>query len=351
MPKVAIIGTTTWGTTLGMVLAHKKVAVRLWARTEREAINLKNAASSLALPPGAEFPPENMSITSSLAEALTHADAIIMAVPSQSMRQNVNLIAGYLKRWMVIISAAKGLELGTNRRMSQVIAEEIEPQFRPRICVLSGPNLAAEIMSNRPAATVVAAEKEFIARKAQRLLSTPSLCVYTNTDVVGVELGGALKNIIALGAGMADGLDYGDNAKAAFISRGLTEITALAVALGANPLTLSGLAGLGDLIATCASPLSRNHYLGVELTKGRSLTEITDSMEGIAEGVTTTSAAWDLAQEMGLEMPITEKIYQVLYRGLDPREAAAELMNAQATHELAGRKWTLFSLFRRRKST
>jgi glycerol-3-phosphate dehydrogenase (NAD(P)+) len=206
-------------------------------------------------------------------------------------------------------------------------------------------------MSSRPAATVVAAEKEFIARKAQRLLNAPNLCVYTNTDVVGVELGGALKNIIALGAGMADGLEYGDNAKAAFISRGLTEITALAVALGANPLTLSGLAGLGDLIATCASPLSRNHYLGVELTKGRSLTEITDSMEGIAEGVTTTSAAWDLAQEMGLEMPITEKIYQVLYRGLNPREAAAELMNAQATHELAGRKWTLFSLFRRRKST
>jgi glycerol-3-phosphate dehydrogenase (NAD(P)+) len=349
MPKVAIIGTTSWGMTLGVVLAHKKVDVRLWARTEREAISLRNTTLGPALPPGVDFPPEHMSVTSSLAEAMTHADAVIIAVPSQSMRQNVNLIAGYLKRWMIIISAAKGLELGTNKRMSQVIAEEIEPQFRPRVCVLSGPNLAAEIMRDLPAATVVAAEKEFIARKAQRLLSAPNLCVYTNSDVVGVELGGALKNIVALGAGMADGLGYGDNAKATFISRGLTEITALAVTLGANPLTLSGLAGLGDLIATCASPLSRNHYLGVELTKGRPLTEITDSMEGIAEGVTTTSAAWDLAQEMGLEMPITEKIYQVLYRGHDPREAAAELMNAQATHELAGRKWTLFSLFRRRR--
>jgi glycerol-3-phosphate dehydrogenase (NAD(P)+) len=349
MPKVVIIGTTSWGMTLGVVLAHKKVDVRLWARTEREAISLRNTTLGPALPPGVDFPPEHMSVTSSLAEAMTHADAVIIAVPSQSMRQNVNLIAGYLKRWMIIISAAKGLELGTNKRMSQVIAEEIEPQFRPRVCVLSGPNLAAEIMRDLPAATVVAAEKEFIARKAQRLLSAPNLCVYTNSDVVGVELGGALKNIIALGAGMADGLGYGDNAKATFISRGLTEITALAVTLGANPLTLSGLAGLGDLIATCASPLSRNHYLGVELTKGRPLTEITDSMEGIAEGVTTTSAAWDLAQDMGLEMPITEKIYQVLYRGHDPREAAAELMNAQATHELAGRKWTLFSLFRRRR--
>ena len=233
--------------------------------------------------------------------------------------------------------------------MSQVIAEEIEPPLRPRVCVLSGPNLAREILSDLPAATVVAAEKEYIARKAQRLLNTPKLCVYTNTDVIGVELGGALKNIIALGAGMADGLAYGDNAKAAFITRGLTEITALAVALGANPLTLAGLAGLGDLIATCASPLSRNHYVGVELTKGRSLLEITDSMDGIAEGVTTTSAAWGLAQQLELEMPITEKIYQVLYRGLDPRQAAGELMGAEAGHELAGRRWKLFSLFRRRR--
>jgi len=351
MPKVAIIGTTTWGMTLGVVLAHKKVSVRLWARTEREAIDLRNTTPNLELPPGVNFPPDQLSITSSLTEALSHADAIIMAVPSQSMRQNIKLVAGYLKRWMVIVSAAKGLELGTNKRMSQVIAEEVEPQLRPRICVLSGPNLAAEVLSDLPAATVVAAEKEYVARKAQRLLNAPNLCVYTNSDVVGVELGGAFKNIIALGAGMADGLAYGDNAKATFISRGLMEITALAVALGANPLTLSGLAGMGDLIATCASPLSRNHYVGVELTKGRSLTEITDSMDGVAEGVTTTSAAWDLAQQLGLEMPITEKIYQVLYRGLDPRQAAGELMNAQATHELAGRKWTLFSLFRRRKSS
>jgi len=181
------------------------------------------------------------------------------------------------------------------------------------------------------------------------LLATPNLCVYTNTDVIGVELGGALKNIIALGAGMADGLGYGDNAKAAFITRGLTEMTALGVALGANPLTFSGLAGLGDLIATCSSPLSRNHYVGVELTKGRSLEEITKSMTGVAEGVSTTVAAWNLAQQLGLEMPITGKIYQVLYEGVDPRQAAVELMRAEAKHELTGRKWKLFSFFRRRR--
>ena len=231
--------------------------------------------------------------------------------------------------------------------MSQVIADEIAPRFWSNICVLSGPNLSREILHDLPAATVVAAESEAVAKIAQKLLATPNLCVYTNTDVVGVELGGALKNIIALGAGMADGLGYGDNAKAAFITRGLTEITALGVALGANPLTFSGLAGLGDLVATCASPLSRNHYVGAELTKGRSLTEITESMNGVAEGVSTTLAAWNLAQQMGLEMPITEKIYQVLYKGVDPRQAASELMAAEARHELSGRKWKLFSFFRR----
>jgi len=194
---------------------------------------------------------------------------------------------------------------------------------------------------------VVAAWNELIARKAQKLLNTPSICLYTNSDVIGVELGGALKNIIAMGAGVADGLGYGDNTKAALITRGLTEITALGVALGANPLTFSGLTGLGDLIATCASPLSRNHYVGVELTKGHSLEEILKSMDGVAEGVTTTVVAYNLAKLFELEMPITEKIYQVLYEGFDPRQAALELMEAEARHELVGKRWQLFSLFRR----
>ena len=239
---------------------------------------------------------------------------------------------------MLIASAAKGLEIGTNLRMSQVIAEEIDEQLHHNICVLSGPNLAREILMGLPAATIAAAEDEDVSRMMQRLLTTPNLCVFTHTDVIGVELGGALKNIIALGAGMADGLGYGDNAKAAFMTRGLTEISALGVALGANPLTFSGLAGLGDLIATCSSTLSRNHYMGVELTKGRSVEEITGSMEGVAEGVSTTKVAWNLARQLGLEMPITEKIYRVLYEGLSPKEAAAELMGAQVNHELTGRK-------------
>ena len=346
MPKIAIIGTTTWGITLGVVLAHKGLEVRLWARTEQEVTELRNAGPNPTLLPDIAFPP-HLSITSSLSEALADVETVILAVPSQTVRHNIKLVEGYLKASStLVISAAKGLEIGSNKRMSHVIAEEIDPRFRSNICALSGPNLSREILNNLPAASVVAAWDEAIARKTQRLLTTSNFCVYTNTDIIGVELGGALKNIIALGAGIADGLGYGDNAKAAFMTRGLTEMTALGVALGANPLTFSGLAGLGDLIATCASPLSRNHYVGVELTKGRSLEEITASMTGVAEGVSTTIAAWNLAQQMGLEMPITERIYQVLYEGVDPRQAAVELMAAEARNELTGRKWKLFSFLR-----
>jgi len=348
MPKIAIIGTTSWGKTLGVVLGYKRLKVSLWARTEQEAAELRSAGPYPNVIRGVGFPPP-VSITSSLNEALADADAIVLAVPSQTMRQNIKLIAGYLNESMLVVSAAKGLEIGSGKRMSQVIAEEINPRFRSNICVLSGPNLSEEILYHLPAASVVAAEKQAVARKAQRLLTAPNLCIYTHNDIIGVELGGALKNIIALGAGMADGLSYGDNAKAAFITRGLTEISALGVALGASPITLSGLAGLGDLIATCASPLSRNHYVGVELTKGRSLEKIIATMDGVAEGVSTTFAAWNLAQRFGLEMPITEKIYQVLYNNVDPRQAAAELMQADVGHELNGRRWKLFSFFRRRR--
>jgi len=345
MAGVAIIGTTTWGVTLGVVLARNELEVRLWARTERECTQLKNAQHHADALSGITLPPK-LSITTSIAEVLDDADAVIMAVPSQRMRDNVKAVSSYLKGSMLVVSAAKGLEIDSNKRMSQVIADEISPSFWPNICVHSGPNLSAEILQGLPAVAVVAAWNELIARKAQKLLNTPSICLYTNNDVIGVELGGALKNIIALGAGIADGLGYGDNTKAALITRGLTEITALGVALGANPLTFSGLTGLGDLIATCSSPLSRNHYVGVELTKGRSLEEIIKSMSGVAEGVGTTVVAHKLSKQLELEMPITEKIYKVLYEKLDPHKASLELMEAEARHELMGRRWRLFSLFR-----
>ena len=346
MQKIAIIGTTSWGITLGLMLANNGLEVRLWTRTEKEANKLRKNGPDDAQFPNVIFPPQ-LTVTSKMAEALEDVNAVILAVPSPSMRQNITRVESHLTKSILVVSAAKGLETGSNKRMSQVIAEEIDPRFHANICVISGPNLSREVLGNLPAAAVIAAYDQATARKAQKLLTTPNFCIFTNTDVIGVELGGALKNILALGAGIADGLGYGDNAKAAFMTRGLTEITALGMTMGANPLTFSGLAGLGDVIATCTSPLSRNHYVGSELAKGRSLAEITDAMTEVAEGINTTLVAHDLAQQLGLEMPITEKIYQVLYEDSDLRQAAAELMGGNVRHELAGRRWRLFSLFKR----
>ena len=350
MTKIAIIGTTSWGITLAIILARKGLRVNLWARTEREASKLSKQGPNPNQFPEASFPPP-LTVTSHLNEALADVKAVILVVPSQTMRQNIQLAASHLSKSMLIISASKGLEVGSGKRMTQVIAEEINPHFHSNICVLSGPNLAREVLRNLPAASVVAAQDKGTAHKAQKLLTTANFRVFTNTDVTGVELGGALKNIVALGAGIADGMGYGDNAKAAFITRGLTEITALGVALGANPLTFSGLTGLGDVITTCASPLSRNHYVGEQLAKGRSLTEIIDSIPDVAEGVTTTLVARKIAQQLGLEMPITEKIYEVLYEDADPSQIASGLLRGNAKHELAGRKWRLFSLFRRSRKS
>ncbi|MFA5308976.1 MAG: NAD(P)H-dependent glycerol-3-phosphate dehydrogenase [Dehalococcoidales bacterium] len=348
MEKIAVIGTTSWGITLSILLACKGLEVRLWARTLREANALKKKGTD-------RFPdvtiPKEILITHQIQEAMEEASALILAIPSSSMRQNISRAAAYLNKTTIIISASKGLEIGSNKRMSEVIAEEINPKFAGNICALSGPQLASEIIHSHPAAAVVAAEDKNTARKAQKLLTCPNFCIFTNMDIIGVELGGALKNILALGAGIADGLGYGDNAKAAYMTRGLTEITALGMALGANPLTFSGLAGLGDVITTCASPLSRNHYVGVELAKGRPLTEILASMKQVAEGVNTTLVAHNMAQQIGLEMPITEKLYQVLYENAEPSQVALELMGGNTRHELAGRRWRLFSVFRHQKRT
>jgi glycerol-3-phosphate dehydrogenase (NAD(P)+) len=348
MPKIAVIGTTTWGITLAIVLANKGLNVSLWARTEEEAVRLREKGPDSHRLPHVTFPPR-LSVTSSPKMALSHAAAVILAVPSQTLRQNLKIIKEYFKESTLIVNAAKGLETGSNKRMSQVIAEEIPPGYRSNICILSGPNLFREILLGLPASTVLAAEDNAIAIKAQKLLTAPNFSIYTNNDIIGVEMGGALKNVIAIGAGMIDGLGYGDNAKAAFITRGLTEMAALSVALGSNPLTLSGLSGLGDLIATCASPLSRNHYVGVELSKGHNLKDILASMRDVVEGVSTTAAVWDMAQRLKLEMPITEKMYHILYNGADTRQTITELLGAKGRHELSGRRWRLFSFLKRRR--
>jgi len=323
--KVAIIGTGAWGTTLGIILARREVPVTLWARTAEEAERLARARQNEARLPDFEFPP-SMQVTASLEEAARGAVAVVFAVPSRSMRENARRARSCLGPSMLIVSASKGLERDSGQRMSQVLAEELPEALRPNTCVLSGPNLSREIAEGHPASTVIAGEREDVAARAVELFMSPLFRAYTNPDVTGVELGGALKNIIAIGAGMSDGLGYGDNAKAAFITRGLAEITRLGVAAGAQPLTFAGLACLGDLLATCSSRLSRNYFVGEQLAKGRPLKVVLEGMRFVAEGVDTTVAALRMAQRLGVEMPITSYTHKVLFEGMEPERAVMELM-------------------------
>ena len=324
MPKAAIIGNTTWGNTLGALLDDKGIAVKLWVRSEAEAEKLNQKV-------------HRCSPTSHIEEAMDGADLVIWAVPSQTLRQNASQVKSYLTNSMLLMSAAKGLEMDSGERMSQVIAEEVSPALRQQICALSGPNLAREIAQGLPAASVIAAHDIAVAERARELMESPKLLLFTSDDIIGVELGGALKNIIALGAGIIDGLSLGDNAKGAFIALGWNELVSLGVSLGAKVNTLYGLAGLGDLIATCSSPLSRNHHVGYELAKGHTLSEISASMSQVAEGVTTTIAIHQLAQTMRLELPFTSLIYQILSEDLPVNKVLAtsrELIKSRYQYSL-----------------
>ena len=330
-----VVGTTSWGTTLAILMARRGHRVSLWARTPDEAGKLQSDRENKRLLPGFTFP-ASMQVTASAQEAFGQANLVVFAIPSDTLRVNVQRVRDALSPGLFIISATKGLEMTTGLRMSQILQQELPRSLQSRVCVLSGPNLSAEIANERPASTVVASENSRLAQQAQEALMTPFFRVYTNNDVVGVELGGALKNIIALGAGISDGLGYGNNIKAAFITRGLSEITRLGISAGASPFTFAGLAGLGDLIATAASPLSRNRYVGEQLAKGRPLKEVLDSMQNVAEGVHTTAAALKMAQELDVEMPITQATYRVLFEGLYPRQAVVELMGRAPQSEWVG---------------
>lgn len=297
---------------MGALLSNNGVTVTLWTRSESEAERLNQEKHSYTS-------------TDDIAEAVGDADLLILAVPSQKLRENINQVKHHLSRATILMSAAKGLETESGKRMSQIIEEEVAPSLRKQICVLSGPNLAKEISQGLPAASVIAAQDAAIARKAKKLLQSPQFRIFTTDDVIGVELSGALKNIAALGAGVIDGLKLGDNAKAAFIALNWNEAVSLGITLGARSDTFYGLAGLGDLIATCASTLSRNHYVGYKLAEGHSLVEISASMPQIAEGVTTTMAAHQLNKKLGIKAPITELIYRILFESLPPTEMTASL--------------------------
>ena len=330
---VAVIGTTTWGTTLGIVLARNDVPVSLVARTKSEAEELESNRRNLRFLPDVPFP-AGLNIASDPKEAITPARLIILAVPSHQMRHNIRAIRDSLTSGTIVVSAAKGLELPGGERMSQILEQELPPKFHPGICALSGPNLAHEIIQGKISSTVIAGQNAEITAEAQSILMTGTFRVYTSDDIVGVELAGALKNIIALGAGIGDGMDAGDNAKSSFITRGLAEITRLGVAAGANQMTFAGLAGLGDLIATCNSKLSRNRYVGEQLALGRTWPEIEKSMDNVAEGVNATKAAVGMAAKLNVDMPIAQITHRVLFEGLSTQEAVAELMGRPPRSEL-----------------
>lgn len=314
MTKATIIGTTSWGLALGGLLAGKGYQVHIWARSEAEAIESTQRRNGHY----------NLSYISSTTEAIKDSSLIIWAVPAQSLRQNVRQFRNIIDPSTVLISAAKGIEAHTGKRMTEVMAEELDPLSWPKICVLSGPNLAREVMQGLPATSVAAARETKTALTAQDMLNTPNFRVFTSSDVIGVELCGALKNIIALGAGIVDGMELGDNAKGAFIALGWQEMVSVGLACGAEESTFYGVAGLGDLFTTCASPLSRNHTVGCDLGRGKPLADVIANTPNIAEGVDTTAGLINMARTLKLELPITGLIYKVLYEGLKPEDGVAQ---------------------------
>uniref|UniRef100_UPI0030F38B5B NAD(P)H-dependent glycerol-3-phosphate dehydrogenase n=2 Tax=Streptomyces sp. GSL17-111 TaxID=3121596 RepID=UPI0030F38B5B len=331
MTKAAVFGTGSWGTAFGMVLADAGCEVTLWGRRPElaAAVNARHVNPDYL--PDVELP-TSLRATTDPAEAARDAEFTVLAVPSQSLRDNLARWTPLLSPDTVLVSLMKGVELGSTKRMSEVI-EEVTGASPDRVAVLSGPNLAKEIATRQPAASVVACRDEQVARRLQKACHTPYFRPYTNTDVVGCELGGAVKNVIGLAVGIADGMGLGDNAKASLITRGLAETTRLGLALGADPATFAGLAGLGDLVATCSSPLSRNHTFGTNLGRGMTLEETIAVTRQTAEGVKSCRSVLDLARRHGVETPITETVVEIVHHGKAPLVALKELMARSAKAE------------------
>lgn len=335
MSRIAILGAGAWGTALALSLARRSGHdLVLWAHSAPLAEQLNDLGENLPYLPGFTLPAD-IFVTCDLPRAIFEADILLCVTPSQHLRGVIALIAPLLTRDQIIVSASKGIEEHTFLRMSQVIAAAIDTPVSPnRIAVLSGPSFAQEVAAGSPTAIVAAANSPHVAQIIQRDFTSPTLRIYTNDDVAGVELGGALKNVIALAAGVVHGLNLGHNSAAALITRGIAEMTRLAVACGARRQTLSGLSGLGDLVLTCTGPLSRNRAVGVELGRGRQLPEVLASLHGkVAEGVRSTAAALGLAARYGVEMPITEQVDAILHHNKNPKEAIRELMSRPGRDE------------------
>jgi glycerol-3-phosphate dehydrogenase (NAD(P)+) len=332
--RIAILGGGSWGTALAIVLSrtHKPHEISLWVRDAALAESIRRDRENKLYLPNYKLP-ETVQVAHDAAASLENAGVVIGAIPSAHARDVYRRLLPHLVRGTAILSATKGIEPASHARMSEVIAQVVSPEFAPRIAVLSGPSFAAEAAAGQPTAVVVASSDLALANQLQEDFAAPNFRLYTNDDVLGVELAGAMKNVMAIAAGVCQGIGLGSNPLAALITRGLAEMTRLAVALGARQETLSGLAGLGDLVLTCTGSLSRNRHVGIELGQGRSLGEILEGMKMVAEGVGTAGALLALAREAAIELPITEQVAAILDEGRSPREAIRSIMERPLKRE------------------
>jgi glycerol-3-phosphate dehydrogenase (NAD(P)+) len=331
---VAVIGAGSWGTALAKVLAAKSHWVTLWGHTPAHVAQIAEAHENARYLPGVPLP-SNLTAEPDLAKAVSGKQFVVAVVPSHTMRDVMSRAAPAILPEATVISASKGIENETLASMDEVLKEVLPGKLGSRLAYLSGPSFAKEVGVGLPTAVVMASRDRDAANAAAQLFHAERFRVYTSDDVAGVELGGALKNVMAIAAGIADGLALGQNTRAALITRGLAEITRLAVRRGANPLTLAGLAGMGDLVLTCTGDQSRNRTVGMGLGKGKTLAQVLSEMKQVAEGVKTTKSAYDLSHRLGVEMPITASMYRVLYEDQPAQEALIELLGRTPKHELA----------------
>ena len=330
--NATVIGGGSWGSAFARYLGMIGLPTRLWVLEPDVFEELERSRENKMFLPGFRFPP-GVSFSIDLLEAASFGDVVFVAVPSQFCRAVYKKLTPALRKGQIVVSLTKGFDPKTLKRMSQVMEEVFYPHVRPRLAVLSGPSFAREVAREQPTALVVSSRDLETARTVQRLISSLTVRAYTSRDVTGVEVAAAIKNVVAIAAGISDVLEFGLNTRAALITRGLVEITRLGVSLGARKETFSGLAGIGDLVLTCTGELSRNHRVGQELGRGKKLDEILSGMKMVAEGVHTTRSARRLARAQGIEMPISEQIYQVLYRGKPPRKAVTDLMSRKLKNE------------------
>lgn len=332
MKKVAVVGAGAWGTALAKVLGDKGLDVRLWTRREDHAVAIREAGENTRYLPGARLP-ANIVATSSLPEAILGAEVILLVVPSHAFRETLVAARDSIAPGAVLVSATKGIENDTLMLMGEVAEDVLGKEVASRFAVLSGPSFAKEVAAGIPTNIVVAARDPELAADVQRLFATDRLRVYSSDDVAGVEVGGALKNVIAIAAGACDGLGFGHNTRAALITRGLAEVARIAMAKGGNVLSLSGLAGMGDLVLTCTGDLSRNRTVGYEMGRGKKLPEVLAALGHVAEGVKTAKSAHDLAKKLNVELPICNEVYDVLYEGKSPLQAVEELLTRPLKRE------------------